>query len=361
MIVSVYSAYDKKTLYTPANDNSPSMVGYAVQHIPSRCRLMVQEVLENMPNETGYMSMMLEPRVAVISAIDNSHFESFGSVEGILNEICSIVKGLQPQGCVIIDKDDFSRVAELLKGKRVITVSDSDMTADYYAENIQVSQDGLLFDVIDKETQVRQEVKLVNIYARHNISAALRAFAAGRCEGVPYDKIIEGLANYRTAGVRQNVVWTNNICIYADCYNPIATSVRSAVETACPINVSGRRLAVLGDIEECGDASDSQYDECMSIINQSGFDVLMVIGEKMNAALSRSQMREDLVVIPCKDKTEVESYLRDNVASGDLVLLKSSHSGNLVTVIQHLWPSAYKEMNAYNKAYRQWKFSSALA
>ncbi len=362
IIASVYSAYDKKTLYTPANDNSPSMVGYAVQHIPSRCKLMVQEVLENMPNETGYMSMMLEPRVAVISAIDNSHFEAFGSVEGILNEICSIVKGLQPQGCVIIDKQDFSRVAELLKGKRVITVSDSDTTADYYAENIKVSQYGLLFDVVDKAAQVRQQVKLVNIYARHNVSIALRAFAAGRSEGIPYTVIAEGLAQYRTMGYRQNVIWTKSgICLYADCYNAIASSIRAALVTADNIPVKGKRIALLGDIAECGALSDEEHDNVVQSVNESSFNVLLPIGEKINAAVSRCTMRPDLQCLPCATHDEAIRHIKSLVQSGDLLLVKASASGRLEKVIKSVWPEEYGQMiSPYIKRRRAWEFYSAV-
>lgn len=359
MIASVYSAFCKTT-YSLGYGNSPFEVGYSVQHIPSDAEKMVQEVCENIPGATQYLSYMSAPSLVVITSIDQSHFEVFGSEDAVAEEVCRVVDLLPTQVPVIVHKGEFKWM-ELLGDHPIITVSEEDDSADFYAKDITVNPEGLSFCVVDTRNNTSNKVHLTNIYAKHNISAALRAFAAGRCEGVPYDQIIEGLANYRTAGVRQNVVWTNNICIYADCYNAIATSVRSAVETACTINVSGRRIAVLGDIEECGEASDSQHDECMSIINQSRFDVLLVVGEKMNAALSRSQMREGLVILPCRDKAEVERYLRNNVVSGDLVLLKSSHSGNLITVIQHLWPSAYKEMNAYNKAYRRWKFSSALA
>ena len=99
----------------------------------------------------------------------------------------------------------------------------------------------------------------------------------------------------------------------------------------------------------------------MGIVNQSSFDILITIGEKINAAVGRSHFRDGLRVIPCKNKNEVEKCLRDNMKSGDLVLLKSSHSGKLQTVIEHLWLSDYRKMNSYNKEYRSWKFHSAIS
>ena len=116
---------------------------------------------------------------------------------------------------------------------------------------MSVLKSGLSFVVVDNSNGTEHPVRLNNIYARHNVSAALRAFAAARCEVLPYSLIVKGLAEYHTTGVRQNVIWTEDgICLYADCYNAIATSVRSAVETSDIIPVTGKRIAVLGDIEE---------------------------------------------------------------------------------------------------------------
>lgn len=360
MIASVYSAY-YNTTYSPGYGNDPSEVGYSIQHIPSNAEKMVQEVCENIPGATRYLSFMAAPSVIVITSIDKSHFEVFGSEEGVAKGICSVVDLLPSHVPVIVHQGEFKWM-ELLKDHPVITISDEHSTADFYAKDIMVDSSGLSFSVVDTKKGSIHQVHLSHIYARHNVVAALRAFAVGRYEGVPYDRIIEGLACYHTTGVRQNVVWTDdNVCIYADCYNAIASSVRSAVETAGVIDISGRRIVVLGDIEECGDASDKQHDECMDIINQSVFDILIIVGEKMNAALSRLSMRCDLQVYPCKDKSEVEKRLLECVHPGDLVLLKSSHSGGLTTIIQHLWPSAYKGMNAYNKEYRRWKLSVALS
>ena len=360
MIASVYSSH-RPTTYSMGFGNDPSEVGYSIQHIPSQAEKMVQEVSENIPGATQYLSMMSNPSLVVITVIDKSHFELFGNEENVVKEVCSVVDHLPAHVPVIVQKGEF-RWMDLLKGHPVVTVSVEDNTADYYAKDITVDSSGISFIVVDAKAGSNHNVHLTHIYARHNVLAALRAFAAGRCEGVPYDKIVEGLANYRTTGVRQNVVWTNdNICIYADCYNAIASSVRSAVETADIIKVDGRRIAVLGDIEECGNASDGQHDECMNTINQSVFDVLITVGEKMNAALARSSMKEGLQVYPCKDRSEAEKRLKECVRSGDLVLLKSSHSGGFAEIIRHLWPLAYKEMNAYNKDYRRWKFSSAMS
>ena len=356
MIASVYSAALGGAFYTSANENTPTTVGFALQHIPLHCKRMVQEVSENVPNETSYMAKMLQPRIAVITTIDKSHFEAFNSELGIVKEICSISEGIAENGHIIVMKDGFSWF-DLLKGKHVITVSSSDSTADYYAKDIQVVPNGIDFTVVDSIHGKEYPVSLTNIFAVHNVTSALCAFAAGILEGIQPSTIARGIADFRTEGIRQNIVKTgDNITIYADCYNAVAKSVRSAVATCDIIPIQGKRIAVLGDIEECGAISDEIHDEIVDVAFNSNFDVLIPVGEKITSAVNRStKCRETLSVISCENKSKVEEYLKNNVSKGDLILFKSSNYGGLHTCIYHLWPNTYSQMFEYTDRYEWWK------
>ncbi len=359
MLVSVYSAY-KKTYYSPGFGNEPFEIGYSVQHIPARYPLMVQEICENIPNATQFSSMMTAPSLAIITAIDKAHFGTFGSVDNIAAEICGVVKGLPANAPVVVDKTEF-RWMDLLDGHPPITVSDVDSTADYFAKDIHVTSSGLTFNIVDSSNNTEHHVSLVNIYAHHNVMAALRVFAAARHMGIPYNTITEGLSRYRTTGIRQNIVKADNdILIYADCYNALASSVKAAIKAADTIPIKGQRWAVLGDIEGCGEISSDQHEECMEAIDLSSFGGLVTVGKKMNAATASYQWKRQLEVHPCQSKDEAEKVLKKHIASGDMVLLKSSHGGDLSTIIEHLWPDALQKANEYNKKYRHWKFSSAV-
>lgn len=337
MLAVVYSKY-AKTDYSWDNDNIPDAVSYNVQHLSTSHRMMVQEICESYIHTAQWGSLIAYPTAAVITTIDYSHFERFDSVDAIAAEVCTVVRGLQPKAPVIVTKGEFVWY-DKLEGHPAVTVSDSDNSADYYAKNIRVTSSGLSFVVVDNMKHTEHNVSLVNVYARHNIIAALKVFAVSCCDGIPYDKIITGLENYRTRGIRQNVIWTSSkVCLYVDCFNAIASSVRSAIEAAGQIPVAGRRIAVLGDVEECGEQSFAQHDESVSAVNESNFDVLITFGEKISAALSRSENRVTLSSMPCHDMTEVETYLRNHVSSGDLVLFKASHSGRLSEIVKRVWP-----------------------
>lgn len=353
MVASVYSA-DQKTFAVDMNFNTEHTIGFFLQHIPKRIKRMVWEVAESIPNRTAIVSEMIHPHVAVITAIDKSHFAVFGDEMGIVKEVCDITAGLDDSGCVIVNKDEFSWY-HLLRGKKVVTISLSDFSADYYAKDIRIGESGLEFVVVETASNVEQAIRLTNIFARHNIKSALSAFAAGRFEGIPHHVIAKGLADFRTTDVRQNVVKANDgVTIYADCYNAIPRSVRSAVSTCDIIPAKGKRYVVLGDIEECGDISDDVHNELIRIVSESKFDVFIPVGKKIIAALSRQQLPESIQVQPFNKNEDVEDYLAKVLVSGDLVLFKASHASHLDQIIKFLWPNEYRSMMGYNSNYKWW-------
>ncbi len=337
MIAEVYKT-SYKTLYTEENNNTKTTVGFAVQHLPDWAEIMVQEVHEGEPNETQWLSLMLHPEVAVITSIDNSHYQFFGSADKIIEECCAVTKYMSETGIVIVNKDEFSRF-DLLNGRRIITISLEDESADVYAGNIELDNDGLTFIVRVKDNKARTRVRLNKIFAKHNVISALYAFAAGYCQGVSIENIVQGLSNYRTSGIRQNIIKTSDgVTLYVDCYNAVAKSMKSAIEACDSIPVSGKRIAVLGDIAEVGDLSESMHEDVISFINKSKFDILLVIGDKMKKA-ARAMSNCNSLRTECFDSLAmVSDRLRAVVASGDLVLFKASNASNLKDCVLRVWP-----------------------
>lgn len=358
MIVSVYEQ-KYRTTYTKANQNAKSEVGFAVQHIPTRAEKMIQEVHEGEPGEMSFMAEMLNPDVYVITTIDKSHLKFFGTAEKIVEEVCSFTQNMPSRGKVIVNSDEFERY-DLLNGKTIIKVSNSDANADFYTDSINIDEAGLSFYVNVKKAGERYLVKLNNIYAVHNVQCALLAFAAGYCEGVEPEKIVKGLSEYKTEGIRQNIMRTiDNVVVYADCYNAVARSMKSAINACDLIPVKGKRIAVLGDIEEVGDMSDAMHKEIIEYVNSSKFDVLMLIGEKMKKAIESSSVRNTLEVCWSASIDELAKKIKGKAESGDLVLFKASHSGNLDKCIIKIWPKLRNEcVDNSKKAFDKWETSS---
>lgn len=350
-----------KTSYTQSNINTRMAVGFAVQHIPDRAEIMIQEIHEGSPNITKYVSRMLQPSVFIVTPIDLSHFQNFGSKEKIEEEICSVTEYMQNGSKVIVNIDDFARF-DLLVGKSVVTTSTQTKDADFYAKDIKVVEQGLSFSVVEKATNQAYGIVLNNIYAPHNAICALYAFAAGVCADIPRMEIVKGLENYRTSGERQNVFRSaDGVLIYADCYNAVGKSMKSALDAASNIPITGKRVAVLGDMAEIGSESEQMHKEIVEYVNALNFNVLFTIGSEFEKAVSSVSLRESLIVKTTNSHTDLNNLIKDTIKPGDLVLFKASHASELSNCIKKLWPKEYDTFikPAYSE-YSSWERKSLL-
>lgn len=357
MIGEVYKM-KYRTHYTSSNLNTKTVIGFAAQHIPHWAERLLQEVHEGEPDETKYSSEILHPSLFVVTPIDKSHYVYFGDEEKMIREVCSITEYMTDEGVVIVNIDDFYRF-DLLNGKKIITISLDKNEADYRATSVVLDHDGLHFSIIEKQTGNIYGVRLHNMFALHNVLCALYAFAAGRYENIAPKEIVIGLSRFKPSGVRQNLLKTDDgILVYADCYNAVGRSMKSAIETVSAFPVKGKRYAVLGDIEEGGEISEMMHVEIMRYMNSSKFDVLYTIGDKMEKAISAVKIRQTLKYRHYHDVNSLVDTLKRQIKSGDIVLFKASHASNLSDCILRVWPQFAKEVNINREEAKRWKRNS---
>lgn len=339
MISSMYKE-QVKTFCDAGNDNQLDCVGYIAQHIPKNSKVWIQEVSEDTPGSITHISKIVSPNIAVITSIDKSHIEEFGNEQGIVDEIHSVIDYMPKEGVCITSIDD-DKTATLINERKVISVSIDNTSADYYTKHIMICDDGLHFSIVEKKTLQEFPIRLYYVFAKHNIYAALYAFACGVESGLKRECILAGIEKYRASGIRQNIYSDRGITIYADCYNAVAKSVRSAVNAADIIPVSGRRIAVIGDIAEAGSYTDSTHVELVNIINESKFDVLLAYGKNTCKATKKVKCRDSLEIICCTDMNYLNNEVKKIVKKGDLILYKASHSTGLEKSLKKCFPVSY--------------------
>lgn len=328
------------TMCDCGNDNILDSVGSICQHLPHKAEWYIAEMSEDTPGLIEQMCKIAQPQIAIITSIDKSHIEFYGSQERIFDEFRSVTKHMTNDGVCIVSLDE-PNARQLITDKKVVFISTNNKDADYYATNIEIDEAGLRFSVHEKSTDRTFPVRLVHSFAKHNVTSALYAFAAGVLANIPYDTIIRGLLSYRATGIRQNVYRAGKTVVYADCYNAVARSIRSAVQAAETIPVSGKRIAVLGDVAEAGDYTESTHAEIVDIINRSDFDVLLTCGEQLKAAIRKNGLREGLKCHTFESQKEMNRMIKRVVRSKDLILFKASHSGHLDRSIANAFPFAY--------------------
>jgi UDP-N-acetylmuramoyl-tripeptide--D-alanyl-D-alanine ligase len=112
----------------------------------------------------------------------------------------------------------------------------------------------------------------------HNARNALAAVAAAVAADIPLAAINAGLAAFRgIKGRLQRRTGISGAVILDDTYNANPDSMRAGIDVLA--STIGRKVMVLGDMGEIGDASGQFHDEIGGYAKSAGVDALFALGE----------------------------------------------------------------------------------
>ncbi len=112
-----------------------------------------------------------------------------------------------------------------------------------------------------------------------------------------------------------------------DCYNANPVSMRAALDHLATLDVSGRRVAVLGEMRELGPDAAAHHREIGEHARAAGVELLIGVGE-----LAREYAPDDQVA----DADAAADALDRALGEGDMVLVKGSRAVGLEVVAERL-------------------------
>ncbi len=148
--------------------------------------------------------LKLYPDIAVILNIDEDHLDYFKNLENIISSFKKFAD--KASKAVIFNGDDENTLKAVkdITDKELITFG-LDPKNDYYAANIQrISGMETQYTLMKKDKEMG--VVTLHVAGMHNVLNSVAAAAAADYAGTPADKIISGLAEFRGAGRRFELI-----------------------------------------------------------------------------------------------------------------------------------------------------------
>ena len=322
-----------RTLKTEANLNNEIGMPKTLLGLTKEHGAAVIEMGMNHFGEISRMSRSAKPTLAIITNIGFSHVEHLGSQEGILKAKLEMLEGMADDAPLITSADDrlLSPLKETLQ-RPVYTFSTQGNPADVSAEDIK-EENGVTTFTICHGTE--RHLAVLPAIGEHNVKDALAAYLAGVLTGMQTKEILCGLAAYSPTGNRQNIMEKNGQTVIADCYNASPDSMRAALGVLAGYPCGGKRIAVLGDMLELGEMSNTLHAQVGEAAAAAGLDVLLCYGE---AAGQIAAHAGNIPVLRCtRDPQELIRQLRETAQEGDVVLFKASHGMHLEEIIEAVY------------------------
>lgn len=314
-IVAAVMSQKYKVLKTQGNLNNDIGLPFTLLRLHDENAIVVEMGMNHF-GEISLLTSIAKPTLAIITNIGTAHIGNLGSRENILKAKLEILEGLQGNSVIINnDNDLLSDWAEKNKEKyNIITYGINNKNSKYVAEDIHSYEDRSEYRIDGKEV-------VVPVGGEHFVLNSLCAIAVGRYFDIPMAKITEGISGFELTKGRMEIEKAKcGASIINDTYNANYDSMKAAIEYLEKIE-GKRKIAVLGDMKELGEYSESLHRKVGEEVKN--IDILITIGELAKCIEETADVRE---MLHFDNNESALEYLKKIMKKDDIILLKASNS-----------------------------------
>jgi len=243
-------------------------------------KVLILELGIDHPGDMDFLSDLVKPSIAVITAIGVAHIGYFGSEESILKEKQKILNHLGKDGLAVINYEDLRLRASIPNIKHDFISYGFHPAADIRAEFINTAQVegqwGTGFTLSYKEH--RQSVFIPGVVGKAHVLAYLAGVSVALGMHLPLEQAIVNLRDYIPQPGRMRLLsGINRSLIIDDSYNSSPQAVRLALEELKNFP-SRTKIAVLGDMRELGKFSISEHKNLADPLLSAAPDKIVLVG-----------------------------------------------------------------------------------
>ena len=324
-----------KVLKTEGNKNNHIGLPLTILRLQDE-EIAVIEMGMNHLGEISYLTKIAKPDIAVITNIGTSHIGNLGSRENILKAKLEILEGMDKKKIVINNDNDLLN-KWYLENKNNIEIHTFGIKneSEFNAKNIKLKENSSEFICENKNEKINIEVP---VGGEHFILNALCGLTVGKLLNLNNEEIKNGIKDFKLTAKRMEINHLkNNITIINDSYNASYESMKASISNLKNMN-GERKIAVLGDMFELGDFSEKLHKEVGTEIYKNKIDKLYLIGNYSKfigeEAEKEGYKKENIFYFENKD--ELFNNLKNNLKSGDVILIKASNGMKLFEIAEKL-------------------------
>ncbi len=324
-----------RVLKTDGNFNNAVGLPLTLLRLNSGHQICVLEMGMNHAGEIEYLSSIVEPDVALITNVGDSHIENLGSRENILAAKCEIFQHMKPDGLAILNGDD-----ELLRPLgdtlpfSVVTCGTGE-GLDYTAYDVE--SDGETRMTCTMRTPRTNCQLTIPALGAHMIYPALMAAAVAEHFGLTGEEIGRGVQRFLPTKMRMNIIRRGgDIVILNDAYNANPQSMRAAAAVLGGAPGDRRKVAVLGDMLELGVSSDMFHRAVGGYFAEAGVDCVIAVGDLARYIAEGAQAGGVPQVFYFDAQEKAHEAISKELRAGTSILVKASRAMSFEKLVQYI-------------------------
>lgn len=284
--------------------------------------VVVLEYGSDGPGQIGQLARFGQVDIAVVTAITEEHMQSFADINAVAVEELAISKYAN----LVIYNSDLVSVehAQLITTNSLSYSLDNESTS-YRVANKFHGANGLEFDI--------KQGQNILVHATHEVVSDIQLYSVlgatvvGHTLGLKGPEIIDGIkAITPVSGRLRRLRGRNDSVLIDDTYNSSPEAVRLALQALYEMNAP-QRIAVLGNMNELGDISESAHQQIGELCDPSKLSLVVTIGSQANNQLAGAAESRGCIVNRFEDPYSIGEFLSSKLESGAVLLLKGSQNG----------------------------------
>ena len=216
-------------------------------------------------------------------------------------------------------------MAPLATGRVIRFSASGNERADVVARDVRLDRaDRASFTLVTPEGEAPVELKIVG---RHHVANALAAAAGALTLGVGLETVATVLSRARALSphrmdVHELRVDGMDLTLIDDSYNANLDSMRAGIAALASIGRDSQRIAVLGEMLELGEDSQSLHQQVGALIADAGVDTLIGLGTDAHYYLEGAPDVPNREV--AADPQDAARLALEHAEDGAVVLVKGS-------------------------------------
>ena len=316
-IISKTLKNNSKTL---KNFNNEIGMPLSLMNASSKSKNLIFEIGASKLNDIDYLSKILQPNVGLITNIGNSHLESLKNIDGVFKVKSEIVKNIKKNGFLVVPNDNKKHLNKWKKMRSDITTISFGMKddSDFYPIDVKIKQNGLSFlatsRLLEKPIKISSSLEGV-----HNVKNILSACAVHYCLGQNLQDFSKLISLSKLDNLRQvKYKWLKGSTLIDDSYNANPDSTKKSIDLLS--NYNKKTVLLLGDMLELGRYKNKLHKEVGEYAKSKGISKLIAFGNLTRHSIDGFGKNG----IFFNDETKLKNYLRKNITSKNVILIKGS-------------------------------------
>lgn len=265
----------------------PLDAALALANVPPDAGCAVFEMGAYGEGELRELALLVRPEIAVVTPLEPAHLRFFDPISSIVDRTAEVFQGVLSGGAVVMGRENeaFARLAALAKKsgiKNICSFSDQ-ASADAFLKGCSMAEEASLVRAVVSGKVVNY---MLNVPGEHQVRNSLAALLAAFMVTGRTEECAAALGHYRSSrgfGASEMIALSDGseIRLIDESFDASPASVRAALRVfgyTIPMG-AGRRILVLGDMDDLGAASPDWHLKLISDIRNANVELVFACGE----------------------------------------------------------------------------------